>query len=124
MSDQAVVVTGLGAVTPLGNDVPSTWAGLIAGRSGIRLTERFGLTAPKTAVAGEVRSFSPQQFFSGKRLRHMDLSSHFGVVAALEALRDAGLDHGIPLGHRTGVVFGSGFGGLTTYQRQRDILQT
>jgi 3-oxoacyl-[acyl-carrier-protein] synthase II len=113
-----VVVTGLGAVTPLGNDVASTWEGLLAGRSGIRFITRFDASGFDGAIAGEVRDFKPETYMPAKRARTMDPSSQFGVAAALEALRDAGLDAQTPLGPRAGVIFGSSLGGPTLLEAQ------
>ena len=108
-----VVVTGLGAVTPLGNDVPSTWQALLAGRSGIAPITRFDASLFDGGIAGEVKGFSAEGLFSPKELRHTDRSVQFAVAAALEALRDANVDFEGGLGAEAGVVFGAGAGGYT-----------
>jgi 3-oxoacyl-[acyl-carrier-protein] synthase II len=102
-----VFISGLGAVTPLANDVP-TWEALLAGRSGIDRIQRFDASAFESGIAGEVRNFAPETFLSARDLRHMDRYSQFGVAAALEAIRDAGIEGSVPLGPRAGVVFGAG----------------
>lgn len=124
-----VVVTGLGAVTPLGNDVQSTWGALLAGRSGIGPLTRFDASPFDIAIAGEVRDFHPEATLTGtalnsKDMRHMDLYSQFGAVAALEAVRDSGLDRDMPLGPKAGVVFGAGSGGYSILDDQATILRT
>ena len=103
-----VVVTGLGAVTPLGNNVDSTWQALLAGRSGIDFVTSFDGSPFGGAIAGEVRDFHPEAFLPHKQLRHMDRYAQLACVATLEALTDAGLEPG--LGPDCGVVF-SGSGG-------------
>jgi 3-oxoacyl-[acyl-carrier-protein] synthase II len=123
-SDNRVVVTGLGTVNPLGSDVNSTWAALKAGRSGIRVTDRFGHAPFGKVIAGEVIWFDPERFIKAKRLRHMDRSAQLGLVAALEALHDARLNGTTALGPRCGVIFGSGFGGLTTFEKHYATLDT
>ena len=113
MSKTRVVVTGVGAVTPLGNDFPSTWQALLAGRSGIAPITRFDASQFPDAVAGEVKGFQPEAVLSAKELRHMDRYVQFAAVAALEAARDAELELGGGLGPTAGVVFGAGAGGYT-----------
>ena len=110
---QRVVVTGLGAVTPLGNDLTTTWDAILAGRSAIGRITRFDASAYDQAIAGEVRDFHPSAHMPIKRARSMDRSSQFAVAAALEALSDAGLRAQPPLGARAGVVFGCSIGGYT-----------
>lgn len=106
-----VVVTGLGAVTPLGNDLPSTWQGILAGRSGIGPITHFDASGYDSAIAGEVRGFVPEEYLPPKEVRYIDRYVQFACAAALEALRDAGLEIGDGLGPSAGVVIGSGAGG-------------
>src|ERR1700737_2243969 len=87
-----VVVTGMGAVTPVGLDVPSTWDALVHGRSGVAPVQAFDVTDLKVRVAGEVKSFDPTQYMDRKEARRMDRFLHLGIVAAQEAMRDAALD--------------------------------
>ena len=117
-----VVVTGIGAVSPLGNDVPSTWQALLAGRSGIANITLFDTSAYDYAIAGEVRDFVADPAIPVKDLRHVDRFSQFAISAALEAARDSGLPYESGLGERSGVVFGSGAGGYTLLAEQTRIL--
>jgi 3-oxoacyl-[acyl-carrier-protein] synthase II len=123
-SDRRVVVTGMGAVTPLGNDVPSFWDGLVAGRSGIDHIASFDASRVASKVAGEVRGFEADTVMPRKEVRRNDRYVHFAWAAAAEALRDAGLDNPITeesLAERTGVIIGSGIGGINTMIR--DVIE-
>jgi 3-oxoacyl-[acyl-carrier-protein] synthase II len=111
-----VVVTGLGLVSPVGNSVVEGWANLVAGRSGIGPITRFDASAMACRFAGEVKDFRIEDYISAKEARHMDTFIHFGMAAAMQAVRDAGLPTGEALGEeaaeRIGVMVGSGIGGL------------
>ena len=111
-----VVVTGLGCVSPLGNSVPESWAYALAGRSGIGLITHFDASAFACRIAGEVKNLDISPCLSTKEARTMDTFVHYALVAALEAVRDAGLPTGEALGEeaseRIGCVIGSGIGGL------------
>ncbi|MFO0445017.1 MAG: beta-ketoacyl-ACP synthase II [Betaproteobacteria bacterium] len=111
-----VVVTGLGLVSPVGNGVEEGWANLVAGRSGIGPITRFDASAMACRFAGEVKDFRIEDYISAKEARHMDTFIHFGMAAAMQAVRDAGLPTGEALGEeaaeRIGVMVGSGIGGL------------
>ncbi len=111
-----VVVTGMGMVTALGNDLPTTWAGLVAGRSGIRTIEAWDPSRLDSQVAGEVRGFDPSNLLDRKELRRTDRYAQFGLVAAAEALGQAGLPERFEgeLAERTGVILGTGLGGVGT----------
>jgi 3-oxoacyl-[acyl-carrier-protein] synthase II len=111
-----VVVTGMGLVSSLGNDVASTWAGLVAGRSGIRTIEAFDPSRLTSRVAGEVRDFDASGVLDRKELRRTDRYIQFGLVAAREALDQAGLPGRFEgdLAQRTGVILGTGLGGVGT----------
>jgi beta-ketoacyl-acyl-carrier-protein synthase II len=108
-----VVVTGLGAVTPLGHDISSTWQAILAGRSGIAPITRFDASAYESGIAAEVKDFDATRYLPAKEARYMDRSVQFAVTAALEALRDAGIEIGDGLGPSAGVVIGAGAGGYT-----------
>ena len=119
-----MVVTGIGAVTPLGNDVPSFWEGLIAGRSGIDRIASFDPSRVDSKVAGEIRGFEADTVMPKKEVRRNDRYVHFAWAASAEALRDAGLDNPITdeaLAERTGVIIGSGIGGINTMIR--DVIE-
>ena len=111
-----VVVTGMGLVTALGNDVESTWAGLIAGRSGVRTIESFDPSRLTSRVAAEVRDFDASAILDKKELRRTDRYIQFGLVAARQALDQAGLPERFEgdLAERTGVILGTGLGGVGT----------
>jgi 3-oxoacyl-[acyl-carrier-protein] synthase II len=112
VSRRRVVVTGLGIVCPVGNDVSSAWANLIAGRSGIGTITRFDATAFTTQIAGEVRDFDVTPYLPAKEARHFDTFIHYGIAAGVQALRDAGIEVGEANADRIGAVVGSGIGGL------------
>jgi 3-oxoacyl-[acyl-carrier-protein] synthase II len=123
-SDRRVVVTGMGAVTPLGNDVVSFWEGLVAGRSGIDHIASFDASRVASKVAGEVRGFEADKVMPRKEVRRNDRYVHFAWAATAEALADAGLDNPIvdeSLAERTGVIIGSGIGGINTMIR--DVIE-
>jgi 3-oxoacyl-[acyl-carrier-protein] synthase II len=111
-----VVVTGMGAVSALGNDVASTWAGLLAGRSGVRTIEAFDPSRVDSKIAAEVRDFDPSAVIDRKEMRRMDRYIQFGLVVARQALDQAGLPGRMEgeLAERTGVILGSGLGGVAT----------
>lgn len=109
-----VVVTGLGALTPLGNTVQEYWEGLVAGRSGAAPITRFDASRFRTRFAAEVKGFDPENHLDRKEARKMDPYTHYAMVTAEEAFRDAGLE-GLALnGERAGVIWGSGIGGMYT----------
>jgi 3-oxoacyl-[acyl-carrier-protein] synthase II len=111
-----VVVTGMGMITALGNDVATTWAGLVAGRPGIRRIEAFDPSRLNSQVAGEVREFDASGLLDRKELRRTDRYAQFGLVATAEALRQAALPDRFEgeLAERTGVILGTGLGGVGT----------
>lgn len=110
-----VVVTGLGALTPLGNDIPSYWDGLVNGVSGAGYIKAFDVSKFKTKFACELKDFNPENFFERKEARKLDRFSQVALVAADEAVRSARLtDEGIDK-DRVGVIWGSGIGGMITF---------
>lgn len=111
-----VVVTGLGAVTPIGNNVEEFWEGIKAGKVGIGEITRFDTTDYKVKLAGEVKGFSPKEHMDFKAARRMELFSQYAVAAALEAVKDAGLDMEKEDSFRVGVSVGSGIGSLQTVE--------
>lgn len=113
MSKRRVVVTGLGHVSPVGNDVATGWSNLLAGRSGITSITRFDASDMACRIAGEVKDFSASDYLPAKEARRMDVFIHYGIAAALQAIADAGLDATPSLDvTRVGVIIGSGIGGL------------
>jgi anaerobic selenocysteine-containing dehydrogenase len=116
-----VAITGVGAVTPLGNDAASTWDALVAGRSGVDVIRAFDADDFPVNIAAEVKDFDPSLAMSPKEVRRTASDVHFGVAAAMEAARDAGLVVDDP--KRVGVVIGSVMGGLSYTLRQQKILE-
>jgi len=117
MKLRRVVVTGLGAITPLGNTVTDYWNNLLNGVSGAAPITRFDASKFKTRFACEVKGFNPEDFLDRKEARKLDPFSQYGLVSAMQAVKDAGLDkEGAFDPDRTGVIWGSGIGGLQTFQ--------
>ncbi len=116
-----VAVTGIGVVSPLGLDAPSTWAAALAGRSGIDWISTFDTDGLPVRIAGEVRGFDPTTVVSAKEARKLERNVLFGVAAGREALDDAGLDGYDP--SRVGIVFGSAIGGVPGILEQADTLR-
>jgi 3-oxoacyl-[acyl-carrier-protein] synthase II len=110
-----VVVTGLGALTPVGNSVPEFWNSLISGVSGAGPITRFDASKFKTQIACEVKNFNAENYFDRKEVRKYDRCSHFGIVCADEAFRDSGIDLATVNPDRVGVIWASGIGGLETF---------
>ncbi len=124
MELKRVVVTGLGALTPIGNDVPSYWQGLINGVSGAAPITRIDASKFKTRFACEVKDYNPTDHFDRREVRKMDLYAQFALVASREAIKDAAFDDDKLNRERAGVIFGSGIGGLQTYEDEvRNFVQ-
>ncbi|HEX9342645.1 MAG TPA: beta-ketoacyl synthase N-terminal-like domain-containing protein, partial [Actinomycetota bacterium] len=119
---ERVVITGIGALSPLGLDAPSTWAAMLEGRSGIDTIAAFDPSPFPVRIAGEVRGFNPETVVSRKDARRMDRGVLFAVAAADEAVADAGLDKDSLVPERTGVVVGSAIGGVALIEQQQKIL--
>lgn len=116
MQLKRVVVTGLGALTPIGNDVNSFWDALSNGVSGAGSITRFDAEKFKTKFACEVKNYDPLNYFDRKEVRKMDLFTQFAMVASSQAVEDAGFDFEKINRQRAGVIWGSGIGGLKTFQ--------
>lgn len=117
-----VVVTGMGVVSPLGLDAPSTWGGLVSGRSGIDRISAFDSEAFETRIAAEVKDFDPLVSMDRKEAKRCDRFVQMGTVAAIEALKSAGLVINSDNAERTGVIVGSGIGGIGTLSEQFAVL--
>jgi len=118
MQLKRVVVTGLGAVTPLGNSVNDYWNNLINGVSGAAPITRFDASKFKTRFACEVKGFNPEDYFDKKEARKLDAYSWYGIAASVQAVADSGIDgEGIDK-NEVGVIWGSGIGGLDTFQAE------
>ncbi len=118
MELRRVVVTGLGAITPLGNSIKEYWEGLTSGRSGAASILRFDASKFKTRFACEVKNFDPTTLLDRKEARKMDSFVHFAIGSTDEALRDAGIDPANVNPDRVGVIWGAGIGGLRTFQEE------
>lgn len=116
MSRRRVVITGMGMLSPLGNDVPSSWQGILAGRSGIGLIEHMDLSAYSTRFGGSVKNFDVEQYLPAKEARKLDLFIQYGLAASFQAVRDSGLEVTDANRERIGVAMGSGIGGLTNIE--------
>ncbi|MGH8730295.1 MAG: beta-ketoacyl-ACP synthase II [Burkholderiales bacterium] len=112
MSRRRVVVTGLGTVCPVGNSVKEAWTNIQAGKSGITRITRFDASPFASQIAGEVKNFDVGQVLSPKEARRVDVFIHYGIAAAVEAIRDAGLEANPKNAERIGLNIGSGIGGL------------
>ncbi|KLT73821.1 3-oxoacyl-ACP synthase [Neisseria arctica] len=124
MSQRRVVITGLGQVSPVGNDVATAWNNLLAGRSGIDTITRFDASELNCQIAGEVKDFNIGDYISAKEARRMDVFIHYGIAAALQAVADAGLDDIEGLDKdRVGVNIGSGIGGLPSIEATGTAVQ-
>jgi len=118
-----VAVTGLGVITPLGQDIGTFWSNLIAGKSGISRIDTFDVSEYPTQIAGAVKDFDPADHFDRKEARRMDRFAQFAVAASFQALRDAGLTiGGNARPERVGVFVGSGIGGVETWEEQHKVL--
>jgi 3-oxoacyl-[acyl-carrier-protein] synthase II len=125
MNNRRVVLTGLGAVTPVGNDIETFWSSLKNGVSGIRRIESFDTSGYDCNIGGEVRNFDPKPFFKNpKDMRRTDRFAQLAMAAAHMAMQDGGIDLNTINHDRFGVIVSSGIGGLRTLQDQHDILVT
>lgn len=122
MSRRRVVVTGMGMLSPLGNDVPSSWQGILAGRSGIGLLEHMDLSAYSTRFGGSIKGFEVEQYLPAKEARKLDLFIQYGLAASFQAVRDSGLEITDANRERIGVAMGSGIGGLTNIENSCKVL--
>ncbi len=118
MELKRVVVTGLGTINPLGNDVKTSWENALAGKSGAGPITHFDASLFKTQVACEVKNFDPNDLFERKEARKYDRYSHFAIHAAKEAMEDSGLDLEKENRDRIGVIFSAGIGGIRTFEEE------
>ena len=113
-----VVITGMGTVNPLAADVKSYWQSLLLGRSGIGALDLFDTSAFKVRFGGQVKDWQPERYLDAKTARRLDRYAQFALVAAIEAVKDSGLDFAREDPFRCGVILGSGIGGLNEYEEQ------
>ncbi|MDF2642078.1 MAG: 3-oxoacyl-ACP synthase [Pseudomonas sp.] len=122
MSRRRVVVTGMGMLSPLGNDVPSSWQGILESRSGIGLIEHTDLSAFTTRFGGSVKGFNVEEYLAPKEARRLDLFIQYGLAASFQAVRNAGLEVTDANRDRVGVAMGSGIGGLTNIENSSRLM--
>jgi beta-ketoacyl-acyl-carrier-protein synthase II len=123
MLKRRVVVSGIGMVTPVGNDASSTWRAIVEGRSGIGRITLFDPTGHRTQIAGEIKDFDPLNYMDARDARHMERSVQFAVASTGEALRDAGLEITPANAERTGVIIGTSVGGVGLLIEQHKIME-
>ncbi len=122
MSKRRVVITGLGCVTPLGNNVQSTWDSILAGKSGITALTGFDTEGFSVKFGGQLKGFDITKYILAKEARKMDPFIHYGIAAGTQALKDSGLEVTDKNSHRIGVSIGSGIGGISSIEKQHGIL--
>lgn len=118
-----VVVTGLGLVTPAGNDVKESWDNILNARSGISLITHFDTSQFASRIGGSIRDFDVSSYLSPKEARKMDPFIHYGIAASIQAMQDAGLDITEENAERVGIAIGSGIGGLPGIEKGYDVFQ-
>ena len=121
MTERRVVVTGMGCVTPLGNDLPTTWNNLVDGKNGIGPITKFDTTDFKAKLAAEVRDFDPKLYMEKPQILHSDLYAQLAMAAAVQAMEDSGIAGTVP-GERMGVYIGTGIGGIQTFEAEHSKL--
>ena len=118
-----VVVTGMGAITPIGNDIASFWQAIKNGECGVDTIKSFDPSEFKTQIAGEVKNFDPTEYIDKKDARKMDQFTQYALVAAMEAVKNSGIDMSKEDPWRVGVISGSGIGGIKTLEEQHTVLE-
>ncbi|WP_116344578.1 beta-ketoacyl-ACP synthase II [Blastopirellula marina] len=117
------VITGLGTVNPLANNVADTWTGLCNGQSGVNQITQFDASPFRTQIAGELKNFEPDQLFGSKQARRLDRYSQFALAAAMEAIDDSNLELESEDPFRVGVILGTGIGGMRTFEEECEKYQ-
>ena len=117
-----VVITGIGAISPIGNDIGEIWESLKNGKGGIGKITKFDASDYPVKIAGEVKDFKPEDYIDRKSQKKMDLFSQYAVCSAVQAVRDSGINFENENPERVGVIVGSGIGGMLTFETQHSIL--
>ncbi|QSX05547.1 beta-ketoacyl-ACP synthase II [Sedimentibacter sp. zth1] len=118
-----VVITGIGAITPVGNDIDTLWSSLITGKCGIGPITRFDVTEHKVKIAAEVKDFDATQYIEKSQIKKNDLYCQYAIAAATQAMNDSGIENHVEP-ERLGVYFGSGIGGIMTFSTETEKLLT
>ena len=116
-----IVITGMGCITPLGNDVPTMWSNIVAGKSGVGLITHYDTSQFKVKIAAEVKNFNGETLFGVRDAHRMDRFVQFALASAQQALKDAGLDVTVENRDRIGIVLGTGIGGVSTLFQQAEV---
>lgn len=124
MTHRRVVVTGLGILTPVGNTVTESWDNILAGKSGIQTLDHFDVSEYTARFGGSIRGLDVSEYLSVKDARKMDFFIQYGMIASIQAVQDSGLECTEENAHRIGVAVGSGIGGLTTIERNYDLIKS
>ncbi|PKH10313.1 beta-ketoacyl-ACP synthase II [Planomicrobium sp. MB-3u-38] len=124
MTNRRVVITGIGAVTPLGNNIETTWEAIKEGKSGVGPLTRLNPDDYSAKIAAEVKDFSIEDYIEKKEARKMDRFTHYALAASIMAMKDSGLELDEKTALRTGVWIGSGIGGMETIENQMNVLNT
>ena len=114
--ERRVAITGLGALTPIGNSTEDFWDGIKAGKCGIDQITKFDITNFKVKLAGELKGYNPEDYFERRQAKRLDKFSQYAMVASREAWKDSGLDKETENMERVGVIIGSGIGGIETIE--------
>ena len=117
--ERRVVITGLGAITPIGNDVNSFWNGIKEGKCGIDKITKFDTTDFKVKLAAEVKEYNPEDYFERREAKRLDMFSQYAMIASREAWKDSKLDKETENMERVGVIIGSGIGGIQTIEEEK-----
>lgn len=121
MAGRKVAITGLGALSPVGNSAEDSWRAVVAGETGVAALQRFDASQFSVQIAAEVKNFNVADYIPEKRARHMDLFIHYGIAASMQAIADAGLTDSEADCERIGVAVGSGIGGLRMIEQVQDL---
>ena len=120
---ERVVITGLGCISPVGNDVKTAWQNIMQGQSGIQAIEGFDVTNYTTRFAGQIRDFNAAEWMPPKEIRKVDPFIHYAIAASIQAVKDAGLDAFESAPERVGVAISAGIGGIGTIGEQGIVLE-
>ncbi len=124
MKTKRVVITGMGAITPIGSTIDTFWNGLINGVSGIRKITQFDASELPCQIAGEIPDFEPELYIERREARRFPRSAQIGLASAIQAVKDAGFSEVMPDAERSGVVYGTALGGIDQFDKGIITLRT